>query len=340
MTRGRMIVAWSAAAWMCGLASAASVSLNFTKPTNTATRTVTVQVSPGQDVSVPIPPGTSAVQKRNLIRDALVAAGYDVVDDGPGGAGLTIKHLKKDTKVTFLPGQTGEAKDAIKAASTKRGDIGFNGQFDPFGYDNQPAIFTAGIVTDLGELTVQVSAAELNFQTDGPIICQALFQRLAPFTPPMGGHVEFAGDRLEVYFDPAYTVTQGGVVFGTTSRSAGCWGAAPVPVNGQQPFGDAPESEPVVLQGVRDAVSTVELSATAPGADYCLYQIVYSADCPELTGKTICVECPSSGVCHNTKRFRIVSADGAVQCSGLWVRQHGSCTTCPETGVLGFRFRD
>jgi YD repeat-containing protein len=36
---------------------------------------------------------------------------------------------------------------------------------------------------DPGSLTAQISSAELSFQTDGPIICQALFQRLAPRAP-------------------------------------------------------------------------------------------------------------------------------------------------------------
>ena len=82
-----------------------------------------------------------------------------------------------------------------------------------------------GIVTDVGLLREQISAADLNFQTDGPLICQALFQRLAPRAPQYGAQINYAGDRLEVYFDPAYTVTQGGVIFGTTSPSPGCAGS-------------------------------------------------------------------------------------------------------------------
>jgi hypothetical protein len=94
-----------------------------------------------------------------------------------------------------------------------QGTIAAAGHFQPFFEPGLPAIFTAGIVTDVGELTVQVSAQELSFQTDGPIICQALFQRLAPRAPQYGAQINYAGDRLEVYFDPAYTVTQGGIIF-------------------------------------------------------------------------------------------------------------------------------
>lgn len=102
-----------------------------------------------------------------------------------------------------------------------------------------PSEFTAGIFTDLGELTAVVSAEELDFQTDGPIICQALFQRLAPQAPHFGVQINFAGDRLEVYFDPAYTLNVGGISFGTTSLSQGCSGSVmllgpdcPADVNG------------------------------------------------------------------------------------------------------------
>jgi YD repeat-containing protein len=51
-------------------------------------------------------------------------------------------------------------------------------------------------VSDVGELTAPVSAQELNFQTDGPIICQALFQRLAPRAPVFGGDCGGPGIRF------------------------------------------------------------------------------------------------------------------------------------------------
>src|SRR4029079_17071138 len=105
------------------------------------------------------------------------------------------------------------------------------GHFGPLDTNQLPAIFTAGIVTDVGVLSEKISAAELNFQTDGPIICQALFQRLAPRAPQYGAQINYAGDRLEVYFDPAYTVTQGGIIFGTTSPSQGFSGTLTTPLD-------------------------------------------------------------------------------------------------------------
>lgn len=75
---------WSAAAALITLALASVASatedktLKFSKPTNESDTTVTVYVNPGEDVPVNIPPNTSAVGKRNIIRDALVVNGYDV----------------------------------------------------------------------------------------------------------------------------------------------------------------------------------------------------------------------------------------------------------------------
>jgi hypothetical protein len=113
----------------------------------------------------------------------------------------------------------------VLCKSIDLGVISYAGSFDPHDYLGQPAIFTAGIVTDVGELSAQVSSQELNFQTDGPIICQALFQRLAPRAPQYGAQINYAGDRLEVYFDPAYTVQPSGVIFGTTSTGQGAGGS-------------------------------------------------------------------------------------------------------------------
>lgn len=214
------------AAWASTATAEVNKKMAFTKPINEEETTVTVEVEPGPDVPVPIPPRTSAERKRNLIRDALIEAGYDVTDNGDGGSELTIRHLTDGTNVKFRPGATGEKADKIVSDAAVAATIEFNGFFDPIEQEFlQPAVFTAGIVTDVGELRVQVSAEELQFQTDGPMICQALFQRLAPRAPQFGAEVNFAGDRLEVYFDPAYTVTQGGIVFGTDSAGEGCSGA-------------------------------------------------------------------------------------------------------------------
>lgn len=226
MSAFRIAAFAAVAAWASTATAEVNKKMGFTKPINEQDTTVTVEVEPGPDVPVVIPPRTSAERKRNLIRDALIDAGYDVTDNGAGGSELTIRHLTDGTTVKFRPGSTGEKSDKIVSDAVVAATIEFNGFFEPIEREFlRPAVFTAGVVTDLGELTVQVSAEDLHFQTEGPMICQALFQRLAPRAPQFGAQILFAGDRLEIYFDPAYTLTQGGIVFGTDSAGEGCSGA-------------------------------------------------------------------------------------------------------------------
>lgn len=172
-------------------------------------------------IPVRIPANSNAQQKRNEISLELERKGYTVNNVGENG--LTMPNIDSKVEVVFLNGGTME-HDVVTTTQPVKGESRFEGSFEPFTPDRQPAIFTAGIVTDVGELSATISAQELNFQTDGPIICQALFQRLAPRAPQYGAQINYAGDRLEIYFDPAYTVTQGGVIWGTDSPSEGCGG--------------------------------------------------------------------------------------------------------------------
>jgi len=163
----------------------------------------------------------------------------------------------------------------------------FTGHFEPFDRAGQPAVFTAGIVTDVGELTARISAEELSFQTDGPIICQALFQRLAPRAPQYGAQINYAGDRLEVYFDPAYTVTQGGIIFGTTSPSAGCRGQLdPVSTppcladytgDGQVDFGDYLQF--LNFYDAQDPRADLNGDGQVDFTDYLMFLNLYEAGC-------------------------------------------------------------
>lgn len=215
-------------------AYAKDILMEFGTPLNTVPTLVEVKLKiPGTDASyltipVVIPPGIPAHVKAQLIGTAVAGHGLNVEFFPLGLPAIIITDLKPAVHARFVDHGTGERPDKIKFAapvlppfelpSPSFGHLDHLGHFDPFDSQNLPAIFTAGILTDVGELTVQVTAAELNFQTDGPIICQALFQRLAPHAPQYGVQVNYAGDRLEVYFDPAYTVTQGGIIFGNTSR--------------------------------------------------------------------------------------------------------------------------
>ncbi len=220
------------------LAGAADLFMRFFDSTNAATATVEVIVQTRNpdgswgsvSVFADIPPSTPAAEKRDLIKAALqqTYGAAAVTDAGPAGLRLHVATTAA-ARLRFDPGATGEASDRVVCSAALGGESAFQGFFEPFDSGHQPAIFTAGIVTDVGELTEVISAQELNFQTDGPIICQALFQRLAPRAPHYGAQINFAGDRLEIYFDPAYTVTQGGIIFGTNSLSPGCSGTLEIP---------------------------------------------------------------------------------------------------------------
>ncbi|MBM4107712.1 MAG: hypothetical protein FJ255_02695 [Phycisphaerae bacterium] len=205
------------------LAQPGSTTLRFSPATSTASSSIRVTVG-ATVVNVPLPPLASATLKRDQVRTALAAAGHQVVNALPGGDSLTVLNTAPGSVVVETI-NSGERVDQVKGPAAPAGRVGFRPVlFDPFDAQAQPAVFTAGIVTDVGELTATVSAQELNFQTSGPIICQALFQRLAPQAPQYGAVIDYAGDRLEIYFDPAYSVTSGGVNFGTTSRTPGCSG--------------------------------------------------------------------------------------------------------------------
>jgi len=181
--------------------------------------------------TVEIPDPCDAREKARLIQENC----KEFTIDWNGDDGLRIGNLKDDVmRIAFYPGDTCEGIDkagiGVPTTEEKEGRIEFKAvRFEPFDPLRQPAYFTAGIVTDVGELTVRVSSQELNFQTEGPIICQALYDRLAPRAPQYGAQINYAGDRLDIYFAPAYTKQQAYVVFGTTSPTPGCSGAIQLP---------------------------------------------------------------------------------------------------------------
>jgi hypothetical protein len=208
--------------------AANEATFTFTRPTNTTTTNVELEFERNgslERVTVPIEPG-SAGAKRNAIKSALEANHFDVADVGL--TGLRIEGLRAGTKVTFKPGDTGEDRDTQTAMALPGGNVGFaNTLFSPLDATGQPAFFTAGIITDAGELTARVSAQELGL-TSGAIICQALFQRLAPQAPAFGAHVNYMGDSLSFTFNPALAQGEVGIVYGTTSLTPGIYGSTPV----------------------------------------------------------------------------------------------------------------
>lgn len=142
---------------------------------------------------------------------------------------------KNKTKVTFKPGKSGEGvvdpktgigKDILFTAGDPDGAIGFqNSAFASLDGAGNASTFTAGVLTDAGELFVTVDANHLaNLQ--GGTIVEALFDLLNPSLPGRG--VQIVGyaagdDILNFTFDPAKTQIAG-VIFGTTAESDGVFG--------------------------------------------------------------------------------------------------------------------
>jgi len=248
----RQLVVLIALAWSQA-AAASQVTVGLTSSNNPQPSQMTMGLA-GTQVSVPVGPFMGAALKRDQCVAAAVGAGLSA--SPLPGERMVVEGLPPGAVVRLDQGASAELADRLVAPRPYGGNIEFVGSFQPLTSNMQPAVFTAGIVTDVGELTAQVSAQQLNFQTDGPIICQALFQRLAPHAPQYGAQINYAGDRLEVYFDPAYTVTQGGIIFGTNSVQGQCAGEIELDGgrrNAVLSFSDAictlPEASQLLLDG-------------------------------------------------------------------------------------------
>ncbi len=201
-----------------------STTMTFSKPTNTTDTTVKVVINPGVDVEVDIPAGTSAAAKRDLIKDALDAAGYDTTTTGLAGNQVKIEYLANGTKVVFQPGKTGEKKDDVVGDATSEASISMGnayGYYDPYDSEGEVAVFTAGFITEYGEFAVEISAEDLQFETTPEHICWQLFAQLQPVAWDYGVEIVCLGDSMEFYFDAALTGQQVGVSFGTTSPTEG-----------------------------------------------------------------------------------------------------------------------
>jgi hypothetical protein len=198
--------------------SAASVSVTISN--NGVSDTTTVSIPGNVDVT----------EKRNLIDTALRAKGYTTTRVGTDC--LWINELAETAVATFDPGQTGESKDIVEYSHpvphSVNGNVSMDnadGYYIPYDEDGNIAIFTGGFVTDLGEYWVELSADELGFDTTPAYICQRLWEALEPEAPNYGVIVLYAGTSLEFHFDPTTTIDRGGVIFGTTSPSAGFRGS-------------------------------------------------------------------------------------------------------------------
>lgn len=232
----RTAVAVLLAAALAAPSFAASVSFKFTKPENTSDATVRVSVYRGtsrvDSVTVTITPGMTAEQKRDAIMDALRAKGYTVTPTGtpPQDPGITISGITKGRSVFFNPGSTGEHKDGEVAKNVAFSAIDFGGSFPSTDWHGDPATFTAGVITDLGEAAVQYRASDVPPGTllEGGLIAERLFFDLQAAASDLGAFLDLSGTRIEVYFDATQTRTGGGVIFGTSSPGAGLSGGGEV----------------------------------------------------------------------------------------------------------------
>jgi len=211
-----------------------TAKFTFSKPLNQSTKSVKVTFTSNgvsDTTTVSIPANTSATDKRDKVKEALVAKGYTAVPIGD--VQLEVRDLTDGTEVKFDPGETGETKDSVlgyccAATGVAYGNVSTDnpeGYYVPYDPEGNIAVFTGGFVTDLGEYWVELSAEELGFDTTPAYICQRLWEVLEPEAWYYGVAVLNAGESLEFYFDPATTVDQGGVIFGTTSPSAGFRGS-------------------------------------------------------------------------------------------------------------------
>lgn len=227
---------------LAGPAFAGSGSFSFTRPTNKNDRTVkiTERTSSGALITktkATITPGMTAEQKRDAIKKALEANGYTVTSTGtpPADPGITISGVRGGRKLWFDPGATGEAKDSVTVPRARHASVSFDGVFDTLDWDGSAATFTAGIITDHGEVSVTYRAEELGgAPVSGDYLAGRLFSDLYDAASDLGAQLTLDGSTILVDFDAG--AAQGddvGLIFGTTSPSKGLSAGARIegPVN-------------------------------------------------------------------------------------------------------------
>lgn len=227
-------------------AFAGSVSFKFTKPENKRDSTVTINVYDSANnrvggASAVIKPGMTAEQKRDAIKAALEAQGFTVTSTGtpPQDPGITISGLKNGRKVYFNCGSTGEGNDSATAKAASFSSISFAGGFSSTDWGGHPAVFTAGVQTDLGSAVVSYQASDFPPGTNvpGTLIADRLFSELLPAASDLGAILSLAGNTISVTFDASSTQEGGGVTFGTTSPGSGLTGGGAV---GDETIGTLP----------------------------------------------------------------------------------------------------
>lgn len=199
-------------------------------------RAVQVQIGTYKVAPILVPPNTPADTKAGLIYGALVGlplqGGFPypnmTVSKQVGTAAVTIDGLPKGTVVQFSPNLTGEKRDTLTVALApgEQGpaEIGFqNNAFASTDADGNDSVFTAGIISDVGELSFTLDESTLP-NLKGSTIVAALYEDLAPLIGSYDAQIvnyHTGDDVLQFVFN---STDLAGIVFGTTAETDGVFG--------------------------------------------------------------------------------------------------------------------
>ena len=205
-------------------AQAGTVKFNVSDPQISNNGNITITIN-GKPYPVSVTVGMKAADKADAIADALDNAGFTVSHD-PGSTTVKLPAMAATNTVSFAVGTTGEQQDSISiSGNVLLASLDFNNpNFNPQNFQGGTAVFTGGFTTDAGSLAVSVSADSLS-STSGTAVAQALYSLLEPEASTFGVNLSLHGDVLGAAFNPADTVNGAGVIFGTSSTSAGVIGS-------------------------------------------------------------------------------------------------------------------
>ena len=203
---------------------AGNVNFKVSDPQISTNGKITITIN-GKAYPVSVTVGMKAADKADAIADALDNAGF-TVSHNPGSTSVKLPAMAATNTVSFAVGTTGEQQDSITVSGTLvAASLDFNNpNFNPQNYQGGTAVFTGGFSTDAGSLAVSVNADSLS-STSGTAVAQALYSLLDPEASTFGVNLSLHGDVIDATFNPADTVNGAGVVFGTSSTSAGVIGS-------------------------------------------------------------------------------------------------------------------
>jgi hypothetical protein len=205
-------------------ANAGTVNFNVSDPQISKNGAITITIN-GKAYPVTVTVGMKAADKADAIADALDNAGF-TVSHAPGSTSVKLPALPATNTASLAVGTTGEQQDSITIkGSVVVASVDFNNpNFSPHNFQGGDAVFTAGFSTDAGSFLSSVSAESLS-STSGTAVAQELYAEMEPEASTYGVNLSLNGDVIRATFDQADTVNGAGVIFGTSSTSAGVVGS-------------------------------------------------------------------------------------------------------------------